>query len=194
MKNKFFLFIVMLVISTMNSIAQNSNDVFVTDTRISKPYHFIQIKGEMNVKIVQDEMPGVVVEGNNYQVGNTVTMLRNDTLFVYQTNTRIGDRRTRVIINADNLVLLDVTGKTRVDCSGLVNSDYLTVRAKDGAQIKLDVRAIKVESKVTGCSFIILSGSTVSNVEATDGCGNIDSHSLDVMDRKGTSKFMCSEC
>jgi hypothetical protein len=193
MKNKITILIVMLVAWAMNVTAQSS-DVYFSETRTSKPYHFIHISGEMNVKIVQDETPGVTVEGTGYQIGNTITMLRNDTLFVYQTNTRSTDSKTRIVINANDIVLLEVIGKTKVDCSGLVNTDYLTVRAKEGAQIKLDVRALKVDSRVTGCSFIMLTGSTVSNVEATDGCGVIDSHLLDLMERKKISGSVCQEC
>lgn len=190
MKNKISILIAVLAASAMISSAQSSNTVF-SEERTSKPYHFINIKGVMNIKLVQDETPGVVVEGNKYQLGNTITMLRNDTLFVYQTNIRSGDSKTFLSIRVNEISLLEVSGKTKVDCSGLVNADYLTVRAKDGAQIKLDVRALKVESKVTGCSFITITGSTVSNVENTDGCGIIDSHLLDVVEREKTVTRYC---
>ncbi len=195
MKKKILLLVVMLITSATAIIAQkNDNNVIVTEARTSKPYHFINIKGEMNVKIVQDEMPGISVEGTNYQLDNTITWLRNDTLFVYQTNVRKSDSKTRLMINVDNVVLLEVSGKTRVDCSGHVDSDILTIRAKEGAQIKLDVRALKVDSKVTGCSSVILSGNTADNVESKDKCSNIDSHLLDVADHKGNSSGFCSGC
>ena len=194
MKNKTLLLIAMSVTLAMNVIAQSNTQTTLTEQRSSLPYHYINIKGEMNVKLVQDEMPGVSVEGTNYQLGNTVTMLRSDTLFVYQTNRRKSDGKTWVTINVNDLALLEVSGKTKVDCSGLVNTDYLTVRAKDGAQIKLDVRALKVQSEVTGCSFICLTGNAASNVESVDGCGSIDSHLLDVMERRVYPVHLCSKC
>jgi hypothetical protein len=192
MKNKITIIIAMLFASAMIVSAQ-SNEVYFSEMRTSKPYHFIHIKGEMNVKIVQDETPGVVVEGTQYHLGNTVTILRNDTLFVYQTNTRSTDGKTRLIIKANDVVLLEVIGKSKVDCSGLVNSDYITVRAKEGAQIKLDVRALKVDSKVTGCSFISISGNTVSMIESADECGFIDSHLLHVFDHRHV-EILCTGC
>lgn len=194
MKNKIILLIVMLAVSAMSVAAQSESNISLTETRVSMPFQYISIKGDMNVKLVQDETPAVTVEGTGYQLGNTITMLRNDTLFVYQTNIRKGDSKTHVIINVNNISLLEVSGKTRVDCSGLLNSDYLTIRANQGAQIKLDVRALKVQSEVTDCSFIALAGNAASNVESIDGCGSIDSHLLDVMERKRISGSLCYEC
>lgn len=178
----------------MNALAQSEN-VLATEERTSAPYHYIHIKGDMNIRIVQDEIPGVTLEGTNYQLENTVTLLRNDTLFVYQTNVRRSDNKTRLLINVENVSMLEVDGNSKVDGSGLINSDYLTIRAYNGAQIKLDVRALKVDSKVTGCSTINISGITASVSENSDECGIIDSHLLDVMDQRNNPvHFLCFGC
>ena len=190
MKNHILL-IALPVALSMNVLAQSNT--IITEPRTSAPYHHLHIKGEMNVKLLQNEVPGVSVEGTAYQTGNTVTMLRNDTLYVYQTNVRKTDNKTFVTINVDELVSLDVNGKTRVNCSGLVNTDYLTIRAHGGAQIKLDVRALKVDSRATECGYIDLSGSSASSVESMDECSSIDSHSMDVIDRK-TTNYYCLGC
>jgi hypothetical protein len=194
MKNKIIFLIAMLAATAMNTAAQSSQDVILSERRTSMPYHFISIKGEMNVKLVQDETAELRVDGTSYQLDNTITMLRNDTLFVYQTNIQKGEGKTRLSINVNDISLLEVSGKTKVDCSGLVNTDYLTIRAKDGAQIKLDVRALKVQSEVTGCGIISLTGNAASNVESIEGCGSIDSHLLDVMEHKNDSRYTCSGC
>lgn len=193
MKHKILFLIALPVALAMNVRSQNDNNVSFTEQRTSKPYHHLNIKGEMNIKLVQDEVPGVTVTGTLYQTGNTVTMLRNDTLFIYQTNARRNDNKTFVTVYVDALVSLEVSGKSKVNCTGLVNTDYLTIRAYSGAQIKLDVRALKVDSKATGCGVIDVSGSTVSNDESTDECSTIDSHRLDVMDRK-TIHYLCYNC
>jgi hypothetical protein len=146
MKKKISLLIAMSVTLAMNVVAQSNNDAILSESRTSKPFHNINIIGEMNVKIVQDETPSVSVDGNKYQLDNTITMLRSDTLFVYQTNIRQRDRRTSVTINANGITRLEVSGKTKVDCLKMTNTDYLTVSAKDGAQIKLDVRSRKAQS------------------------------------------------
>lgn len=170
--------------AAMNGFALNPENGMTTEMRTSKPYHFIHVKGEMNVKVLQQETPGVSVEGSGYQMMNTITILRNDTLFVYQTNIRKGEAKPFVTIGINDLSLLEVSGKTKVDCNGLINTDYLTIRAYDGAQIKVDVRALKVDSKVTGCSQIDLSGIAASNAQSIDGCGTINSGQLDVIDHK----------
>src|SRR5690349_16100771 len=103
MKSKIFLFIILLGTASAKLAAQQNERAFETDSRTSKPYHSIHISGEMNVKIVHDETPGVTVKGSGYQIENTVSMLRNDTLFVFQTNTRKGEGKTFVKINVDNI-------------------------------------------------------------------------------------------
>jgi len=194
MKKKINSFIVVLVMLAMNVFAQGNSSDLITEARTSSPYHFISIKGDMNVKIVQDDMPGVTVRGNLYQIDNTITALRNDTLFVYQTNTRKHDSKVLLTINVENISLLEASGNTKVDCTGLINTDLLTIRAYNGAQIKVDVRALKVDSKVTGCSTIDLSGIAASNAESIDGCGSIDSHLLDVMDQRNSQEKSCTGC
>lgn len=167
----------MLSASALCGVAQNNN-ALVFESRTSKPYHYINIKGEMNVKIVQDETPGVTVAGSKFQIDNTVSMLRNDTLFVYEANTRKKDSKVFVTINVKNISLLEVNGKTNVECDGLINTDFLTIRTYNGARIKLDVRALHVESKATGGSSIDLSGYVGSINECKDRCSVIDSNRL----------------
>ncbi|MEO8088063.1 MAG: DUF2807 domain-containing protein [Bacteroidota bacterium] len=194
MKNKMTMFIAVLVTLSMNLYAQSSNNAIVTETRTSNPFHYIHIKGQMNVKIVQHDVPGVAVEGTTYQLNNTITYLRNDTLFVFQNNVRKQDSKTFVEIRVDDISFLEVSGNSKVDCTGLINTDFLTIRAYDGAQIKLDVRALKVDSKVTGCSFIDLSGIAASNASNIEGCGRIDTHLLQVLDERKNLEQICIGC
>jgi hypothetical protein len=194
MKSKIIILIALPAAIAMNALAQSGSNTIIKEPRTSAPYHHVHIKGEMNVRLVQNEVAGVTVEGTSYQTGNTVTMLRNDTLYVYQTNIRKTDSKTYVAINVDALVSLEVSGKTKVNCSGLVNTDYLTIKANAGAQIKLDVRALKVDSRATGCGFIDLSGSTASKVESKDKCSIIDSHLLDVLDTRKAANHFCPGC
>jgi len=194
MKSKIKTIVLALMLTTINLVANAAGSTYMMETRTSKPYHYLHIVGNLDVKIEQSAEPGVVVDGSKFQVYNTISILRDDTLFVYQTNVRKVDAKTNVLIRVDNLSLLEVKGDTKVDCSGLINSDMLMVRASDGAQIKIDVRALKVDSKATGCSHIDISGTSASAVEDVDGCGTIDSHLLDVMDKKTPDDILCVEC
>jgi len=184
MKSKILPFIAVLVTFAMNAVAQGSEPL--TEARTSNPYHYIHITGDMNVKIVQEAEPGLVVEGSKFQLLNTVTILKDDTLFIYQANVRLRESKTSLTINVGNISLLEVSGNSRVDCTGLINTDFLTIRAYNGAQIKLDVRALKVDSKATGSSTIHVSGITASSRESIDGGGFIDSQSLDVIDQRNS--------
>jgi hypothetical protein len=127
--------------------AQNDLKEYLSEARTSENFHFISINGEMNVKIVQNEIPGVTVRGSKFMVMNTITMLKNDTLFVYQTNTRKGEK-VSLIICADNIGNLQVSGKTKVDCLDLRNSDNLNMKVKDCAQIRVVNASEKVKSKI----------------------------------------------
>jgi len=153
MKTKISLLFAIALISVIPVVAQNHGYAILSDYRTSQPFHYISISGEMNVKIVQHETPAVAVVGSGYQLGNTITMLRGDTLFVYQTNIRQRDDKTYVTIFANGITHLEATGKTKVVFSKLFNQDYLTVSAKDGAQIRLDVRSRKVQATALNSTF-----------------------------------------
>ena len=194
MKSKFKMIVHAFVLVTMSLVAVHAaGKTPMTEVRTSKSYHYLHIEGTLDVQIEQSEEPGVIVEGTRFQVNNTITMLRNDTLFVYQTNIARSNVRTNVLIRVDNLSLLEAKGDVTVDCSGLINTDLLMVKASDGARVRLDVRALKVESKATGCSHIHLTGICGSVVENVDGCGIIDSQFLDVIDQKNPV-LLCIEC
>jgi hypothetical protein len=62
-----------------------------------------------------------------------------------------------------------------MDSSTLI---FLTIRTYNGARIKLDVRALHVESKATGGSSIDLSGYVGSINECKDRCRIFDSNCL----------------
>jgi hypothetical protein len=194
MKIKFKIMMLAFTLIVMQMAVNASAKTPVTDVRISKPYHYLHITGTLDVKLEQSAEFGITVKASQYQVYNTITWCRNDTLFVYQTNLNKSEARTKVFIRVDNLALLEAKGDVTVDCSGLINADMLTLKASDGARIKLDVRALKVESKATGCSHIDISGTSASAVEDVDGCGTIDSHLLDVMDKKANDNLLCVDC
>jgi len=193
MKSKITMMVLALLLITITPAVFAGNSQ-VTDVRVSQPYHYVNIIGTLDVKIEQGSDFGITVKGTQYQVYNTITWRRNDTLFVYQTNYYKSEIKTKVIIHVSDLVLLEAKGNVKVDCSGIINSDMLTVRAYDGAKIKLDVRALKVDSKATGCSHIDISGISASAIEDVDDCGTIDSHLLDVIDVKKTTDLLCIEC
>lgn len=194
MKSKIKIMVLTIMLITIQAAVYAASNKMVSDVRTSKPYHYINISGILDVKIEQGDEYGITVRGTQDEVYNTITWRRNDTLFIYQTNYVKRDTKTKVIIRVDDLVMLEAKGDIKVDCSGIINSDMLTVRASDGAKIKLDVRALKVESKATGCSHIDISGTSASAVEDIDGCGTIDSHLLDVIDDKKPTDLLCVEC
>jgi len=183
-----------LVLITIQMAVFAAGKSTVTDERTSKPYHYLHITGTLDVKIEQGSEFGITVKGSSQdQVYNTVTWRRNDTLFVYQTNINKYEPRTKVIIRVDNLAVLEVSGDVKVDCVG-INSDILTVKASDRAKVRLDIRALKVESKATGSSHIDISGISVTSVEDVDGKGTIDSHLLDVIVDKKPLDPLCIGC
>lgn len=132
--------IVMLMLITAFSVTAQTGKSGHSEMRKTDSFHYINIVGEMKVKLIQSVEPMVVVEGNSFQIGSTVTMLKSDTLFVYQSNIRKSDGKVRVSIYADEIKFLDVKGKTTVDATGY-NKEFGSVRTKEGAQVKLKTTA-----------------------------------------------------
>src|SRR5689334_6364844 len=98
MRTKLFISSALLLTLAGNLSVKASSDV-ITETRTSSPFHSIQVKGEFEIKLMQDQEPFLTVEGTEYQVGNTVTILRNDTLFITQPNRHKGDRKPVLTIH-----------------------------------------------------------------------------------------------
>ena len=142
--------IALLAVITMASIgayAQKKVKEPFKEKRVSNTYRHINIQGEMDVLLIQNEKPGVEVEGSVEQVKNTVTMLRGDTLYIYPGNgeaSRSMDKNKVVVkINIEDILTLEVNGKTKVESQGYLKSDLFTIKSDGGAEIKIDVKAEK---------------------------------------------------
>lgn len=166
------------------SSAASTTEV-VTESRTSAPFHAIVVRGEAEIILVPEGSPGLLVEGTRTQLMDLTSFLKNDTLYILQTNPSPKKQaRPRVTINIDNLTLLDVKGETTVVAYGNINSDILTIKVDEGADVNLDVRALKVKSSVLGCGTIHLSGTADIFLSDCVGCGMIDMHDLTVLDKK----------
>jgi hypothetical protein len=156
MKTKFKLLAIVLSILSLQTFARNNTPQ--TEKRTSAPYHYLNIQGDMNVTLVQNSTPELTITGTTTQLMNTVTLLRNDTLFI--TASSSGNKKVSLKINIDNLTGLFVNGKTKIECDGYINSDIFSIKADGGSEIKIDVKTLKADSKATGSRYIDLSGST----------------------------------
>ena len=143
MKRKMKLIVLLIVTATSGAIAASKGVQTETEERTSNPYHHISIKGELNVQLIQNETPGVVVEGSRHQVENTITMLNNDTLFIFTTESRKSKNKTVVKVNVDEIVTLNVNGNTRVESIGVLDSNLFTIKSDGGAEIRIDVKPAK---------------------------------------------------
>lgn len=161
----------------------------ISETRTSHPYHAIVIKGELDVMLVPSKNWEITVEGTKDQVWNLVTLLKDDTLFVTELNRKSGQKtRTGVQISVNDLASIHVIGESKVSASAYINSDFLNIRAEAGAIVNLDVRALKVNSKVIGCSSITVSGSTDISIRDMGTCGIINHNELDALERRTISQ------
>jgi len=130
MKNRIVLIITMLAFA-FNTQAQSASNY---EKRISQPFHYIQIKGELKVSLVKSENHGVIVQGSNFQINNTVSLMKDDTLFIYQTNVKQSDSRPKVYIYANDLKAMKVNGKTTINVSGF-NEEFLGMKTENGASV-----------------------------------------------------------
>ena len=143
MKRKMKLIALLIATATTGAFAASKGVQADTEERTSKPYHHISIKGDLNVQLIQNETPGVIVEGSRQQVMNTVTMLNNDTLYIYSTENRKSRNKAVVKVNVDEIVTLNVNGNTKVESVGVLDSNLFTIKSDGGAEIKIDVKPAK---------------------------------------------------
>jgi hypothetical protein len=143
MKTKIILTLTLIAAMT-GTFFLNAKEIIESESRTSNPYHFIVIKGNFDVTLIQNETPGITVMGTNSQVKNTVTMLKDDTLYVYVINESKSTKRTEVKINVNELNSLAVDGKSKVEGIGLVNSNQISIKADGGAEINLNVSKDKI--------------------------------------------------
>ncbi len=137
-----------------------AESAIISELRTSNPYHAIVMNGDAELILVPSDKFEITLEGTEAQILNMVTLLKNDTLFIIQTNNKDKkNQRTKVMVNIDDLVALHVKGKTDVSANGYINTNILTIRAEEGAVVNLDVRALKVKAKTLGCSYINITGS-----------------------------------
>ena len=166
------------------SFASDSSAI-ITEVRTSQPYHAIVMEGDAKITLVQDEVPGLSLTGTEDQLLNMTTYLRNDTLYILQTNNYdVDGKRTEILINVDDLTSLDVQGNSLVEAYGYINTDILSIKVDKGAVVNLDVRALKIKSEVLGCGTVHLSGTAGSFLSDCEGCGLLDMHDLSVLDTK----------
>ncbi|HNS11815.1 MAG TPA: DUF2807 domain-containing protein [Bacteroidia bacterium] len=138
----------LLLLITHSVIAETHS---YSEVRSSDPYHNIAMVGDAELVLVPSDKFEISLEGSKDQIINMVTILKNDTLFIQQTNKK--DRknsRTRILVSVNGLKALHVKGNTDVTANGYINSDILTIKAEQGAVVNLDLKASKVKSKTLG--------------------------------------------
>ena len=114
------------------------------------------MQGDAEIILVPSDKFDITLEGTSDQLMNMVTLLKDDTLFIVQTNNKDKkSQRTRIVLNLDQLVSLHVKGKTEVTAKGYINTNRLTIRAEDGAVVNLDVRATKEKTKTLGYGILV---------------------------------------
>jgi hypothetical protein len=130
MKNRSLFTIAMLAFA-FNTQAQNASNY---EKRISQPFHYIKIKGELKVSLVKSENHGVIVQGSSYQISNTITLVKDDTLFIFQANVKQNDSRPKVYIYANDLTAMTVNGRTTINVSGF-NNEFMGLKTENGASV-----------------------------------------------------------
>ena len=79
----------------LTASGQNNNEL-ITETRTSASFQFVSIRGELNVRIVPGKIPSVTVEGTFSEIENIISYVRNDTLIVFEANSRKMNKKTDV--------------------------------------------------------------------------------------------------
>jgi hypothetical protein len=130
--------------------ASTGKDI-TSEVRTSAPFHSIDVLGDAELVLIPSDDYTITLEGTGDQLMNMVTLLKNDTLFIVQTNKKDKkDQRTKILVNVNDLSSLHVKGKTNVSANGYINTETMNIRAEEGAAVNLDLRASKSKTKLTG--------------------------------------------
>lgn len=129
----------------------SAGSAVLSEVRTSQPYHSITMQGDAELVLVPSSEFEITLEGTNDQLMNMVTLLKDGTLHIIQTNNKDRkNQRTRIFVGVKELTSLYVKGHTEVSANGLIDTERLKIRTEDGAAVNLDVRAHQPKSKTLG--------------------------------------------
>ncbi|MEE9407965.1 MAG: head GIN domain-containing protein [Polaribacter sp.] len=187
MKNSITKIIAVLFVATIftscgvdmfNRINGNRN-VVTQDRKTSENFTGIKVSTGIDLYITQGSKNQITVEADENLHDIIMTEVEDGVLKVYSKKSIWKSKARKVHVTIKNLDLLRATSGSDVYAKDAIKTDEISITATSGADIRISVNAVSVETNSTSGSDIEISGTTTNHASNATSGSSIDAYALE---------------
>ena len=139
----FFLLLLLASINTLNAQEKlKGNKVVITEDRDISNFNAIEVKGKIDVILVQGNDQSVVVETDENLQFAIITEVTNDNLIIKLSKKIIKKKALNVYITIDEFInTITTKDNTKITVDGILNFNTLTINAEGNSKITMDLKS-----------------------------------------------------
>ena len=184
-------FLVLLIFSSCRFMGWkgiNGSGNIVTQSRTTEKFNSVDVSGAINVYVKQDSAQQTIKVETDDNLQEYIDIHEdNGVLYISQRDNYSLDpsKKIKVYVSATYFKRFNISGASNIYSENkLVSSETLDIDMSGASEIKLDVKAPRINADITGASSVMISGETKDfNVE---GSGASDIKSFDLMTENTT--------
>ena len=166
----------------------NGSGNIVTQSRTTEKFNSVDVSGAINVYVKQDSAQQTIKVETDDNLQEYIDIHEdNGVLYISQRDNYSLDpsKKIKVYISATYFKRFNISGASNIYSENkLTSSETLDIDMSGASEIKLDVKAPRINADITGASSVMISGETKDfNVE---GSGASDIKSFDLMTENTT--------
>lgn len=166
----------------------NGSGNIVTQSRTTEKFNSVDVSGAINVYVKQDSAQQTIKVETDDNLQEYIDIHEdNGVLYISQRDNYSLDpsKKIKVYVSATYFKRFNISGASNIYSENkLVSSETLDIDMSGASEIKLDVKAPRINADITGASSVMISGETKDfNVE---GSGASDIKSFDLMTENTT--------
>lgn len=187
MKNSITKIIAILFVATIftscgvdmfNRVNGNRN-VVTQDRKTSDNFTGIKVSTGIDLYITQGSKNKISVEADENLHDIIITEVEDGVLKVYSEKSIWNAKARKVHVTIKNLNLLKATSGSDVYTKDVIKTDEISITATSGADIRISVNAVSVETSSTSGSDIKISGITTNHASSATSGSSIDAYNLE---------------
>lgn len=175
---KYVILLITIVSLNLGVYAQTETVELLQESRVLEQFSSIEVGGNFNVKIVQNEEYRVLVEAEETHIGNIRTSILNEVLNIEYAGLR-KPSNLFVTIYVPNLASIRMTGTAELFNEGVFEDSLLKLSAEGAAKITLNLNVTELFTKASGAAEIILVGNVEKHTITALGDAIIDADELE---------------
>ncbi|MGZ5273810.1 MAG: head GIN domain-containing protein [Kaistella sp.] len=166
----------------------NGSGNIVTQSRETEKFNSIDVSGAIDIYVKQDSVQQSIKVETDDNLQEYIDIHEdNGVLYISQRDNYSLDpsKKIKVYVSAPYFRRFDISGASNIYSENkLVSSETLDIEMSGASEVKLDVKAPRINADITGASSVKISGETKDfNVE---GSGASDIKSFDLMTENTT--------